>query len=95
MKAKTRTFVKELSQPAVLLQRADQRGRLAAANERRLERRTEAGDLQHVRVLLEPLVDGPLMVVRAVRLLAALLRHLRLEHEWCMDLAIVLAVSET
>ena len=69
-KHKTRTVVEELAQPAVLLQRSDQRRRVATADERRLERRTQSGDLEHVWVLLQPLVDGPLMVVRTIRFLA-------------------------
>ena len=74
---KTRTLVEELAQPAVFLQGADQRSRFATADKRRLERRTQAGDLEHIRVFVEPLVDGPLMVVRAVRFLAAPFRYLR------------------
>ena len=71
-----RTSVKELAKPAVFLQRGDQCGCADAEEQRRLERRTEAHDLQDVRMLVELLANRPLVVVGKVRLLAALLGHL-------------------
>ena len=71
-----RTCVKEFTQPAVFLQRCDQRGRANAEEERRLEGRTQAHYLEHVRVLVELLAYRPLVVVSEIRLFAALLRHL-------------------
>ena len=73
----SRTRVEEFPQPALLLQRHDQRRRADAEEQRRSERRAQADDIEHVRVLVEPLADRPLVVVTAVGVFTLSLRDLR------------------